>query len=649
MNDTKRGFNPCYQNPKYFFLLALLLPVLACFSQTKRIDSLRTNILRATNDHQKLDAVFALCDEANSLHPDTLYKYCILANVLAKRNGLSDGVIQSDLYKAMFFSRKGHFDLAENLIDSALLLLKEPEEVKLKNRFLILKSNMLIRADRQKESMSNSLQLLRAAEKARDIGTQVRAKILIGWAYMELGQDRDALDWFFDAEKQQRNLPQDQWQPFLYSDIAAVYNDLKKNDSAEFYIKTSLNEALQKNDLSYLANAYFIYGGICSDLGETSKAVSLLKKGLSVRELIGDPFYIVSDMYQMGLFYTDNHETNKSIAVLQEGVSMAYHNDLFEKLPILYDALAKNYRTAGNYIKYSQALDTIIMLKDSLYKKNSADALAEMQTKYEVQKKENTIIQQHYDLTKKNLLIYAIGGLLAITLLSGFFFFQNRKKDQRLKLQAIQIEQKKKLTNAIMKAEEDERKRVAEDLHDSVAQKMVVAKLNLEALGNGSEFTDQWKIIYDNIHTLLNESTAEVRSLSHSMMPHAFEHYGLTNSVKDFLNKIHKKNLEISFNAEGDFSAIKESKALIIYRIMQECIQNTLKHSAATKLDISMMCAGNEANVIVEDNGKGFNADEINYGTGLKNIQLRVEFLNGSTDINSVPGEGTVVAISIPL
>jgi two-component system NarL family sensor kinase len=639
------GFNKL----KYFFLLIVMLKAVTCFSQTKHIDSLRSNVLLAKDDEQKIQAIFALCDEGNSLNPDTLYRYCTLAKTIAARNKLNDDLMQSNFYKAMYFSRKGHYEPGENLIDSCVLVLNNTENTKLKNRFLVLKSNMLIRANRQKESMSNSLKLLHAAEETNDIITQVRAKILIGWAYMELGQNRDALNWFFNAEKQQKSLPQDQWQPFLYSDIAAVYNELKKNDSAIFYIKKSLNEALQKNDLSYLANTYFIYGGIIADLGQTAKAESLLKNGLHVREIIGDPFYIVSDMFQMGLFYADNNEPGKGIAVLQEGIAMANANGLPEKLPILYNALARNYKLAGNYIQYGKTMDTILTLKDSLYKKNSADALAEMQTKYEVEKKEKTIIEQHYDLAKKNLFIYTIGGVLAITVLSGFFFFQNRRKNQRLKLQAIEIDQKKKLTNAVMKAEEDERKRIAEDLHDSVAQKMVVAKLNLEALAQGLELADKKKTIYNNIDALLKESTKEVRSLSHSMMPHAFEQYGLTNSVKDFLDKIHKKNLKINFNAEGDFSAIKENKALLIYRIMQECIQNVLKHSSATRLDISMICANNEADIIIEDNGNGFNANEVNYGTGLKNIQSRIEFLNGKSDINSTPGKGTVVAIYVPL
>ena len=316
---------------KLFWLFAFILHVFICISQTKHIDSLRNNVSLAKNNQQKLAAVFALCNEANSLNPDTLYKYCAIAKTIAIQSSNKNDVLLSDLYKAQFFLRKGQFEFAEDLVDSSLFTLNNSDNIKLKNRFLILKSNLLIRLDRQKESMSNSLQLLGVAEKIKDIQTEVRAKILIGWAYMELGQNRDALNWFFSAEKQQKTLPQNQWQPFLYSNIAAVYNELKKNDSAEFYIKKSLNEALAINDLSYLANTYFIYGGISADLGKTAKAESLLKNGLQVREIIGDPFYIVSDMYQMGLFYADNNETDKGIAVLQQGISMAYKNGLVGK------------------------------------------------------------------------------------------------------------------------------------------------------------------------------------------------------------------------------------------------------------------------------------------------------------------------------
>lgn len=414
----------------WFIVFTLASP---CFSQTKFIDSLRAAILQAENNDEKLKTVFLLCDEANSLNPDTLYKYTLIAATLANQSKLNNNKLQANLYKAIFLSKKGNFDLAEKLIDSSLTALKPAANPGLANKFQLLKSNMFIRSNRQKESISNSLQVLHGAEQAKDLAIQVRAKILIGWAYMELGQTRDALNWLFSAETIQQQLQQQQWQPFLYSNIAAVYNELSKNDSAEIYIKRSLALALRKNDLSYLANTYFIYSDICSDLNQTSRAEFFLQQGAHIREKIGDPFYIVSDIYQLGLFYADNNEPEKGIADLRRGISMAHQYGLYEKLPILYNALASNYKIAGNHIQYGKTLDTIILLKDSLYKKNAAVALAEMQAKYELQKKENTIIQQHYDLAKKDLYIYYC-HITADNIIECLFPFRKQAKEPAVKI-----------------------------------------------------------------------------------------------------------------------------------------------------------------------------------------------------------------------
>ena len=220
-----------------------------------------------------------------------------------------------------------------------------------------------------------------------------------------------------------------------------------------------------------------------------------------------------------------------------------------------------------------------------------------------------------------------------------------------LKLQALEIEQKKKTTQAVMHAEEEERKRIAGDLHDSVAQKMVVAKLNLEAFSNElNNMNPQQQKIYNNISSLLDESTTEVRHLSHSMMPKAFARSGFTQAVKEFLDKIEKPGFKISFSADGDFSIIKENTALMIYRIIQECVQNVLKHAKASQLHVSMIAAENEMDVTVEDNGVGFNTSNISISetTGLKSIQSRIEYLGGKLDISSKPGNGTVMAFYIP-
>ncbi len=636
------------------------LPILVCFAcfvcapgqaQTKKVDSLRQVYYTSVNKEQQLQTLFALCDQVNSINLDSLNLYTAKAFSLASSTNNRLGQIQTAFYRATYFTKTSKLPVAAAIIDSAINVLNKKEDVPLRYRFLILKTNILVRSDKQKEAINNGLELLHAAEQSNDYLTQIRAKIGIGWAYMEIEQYRNALNWFLDAVAMEKTIAMEKRQPSLYSNIAAVYNNLYKNDSAEIFCKLAIELAKKKDDLTFQANAYFIYAGIYSDGSSQAKSEQLLEEGLRIRRLIGDPFYIVSDIFQIGSFYATIHETDKGIALLKEGIAMAHQNNMYVKLPILFTALAENYKAAGNYQLYSNALDTLIVLKDSLYKKNSAEALAEMQTKYEVQKKENTIIQQQYDITKKNYFIYSIIGILAATLLFGLAFFQNRKKSQALHLQAMEIEQKRKITQAVMQAEEEERKRIAGDLHDSVAQKMVVAKLNLEALANQLQLQEPGQKIYNNISTLLEESTAEVRDLSHSMMPQDFALTGLADTIKNFLDKIVSPNLHIYFNASGNFTFIEENTALMVYRVVQECVQNVLKHAQATKLHVTVNAENNELDITLEDNGIGFNINNPNLvnSNGLKNIQSRILYLNGKVDINSTPGNGTMIAFYIPL
>jgi len=203
-----------------------------------------------------------------------------------------------------------------------------------------------------------------------------------------------------------------------------------------------------------------------------------------------------------------------------------------------------------------------------------------------------------------------------------------------------------------MRAEEDERKRIAADLHDSVAQKMVVAKLNLEAFETYfPAFNKEQQHVFNSIASLVDESCTEVRDLSHSMMPQAFFKSGLTDSIKSFLDKIDNKKLLIKFNAEGSLEHVDDSTGVMIYRIIQECIQNVLKHAKATTLDISIIAENEALDIIIEDNGIGFNTgiSAEGAGTGIKNIQSRIAFLNGKSEISSSPGAGTVIAFYIPL
>lgn len=635
--------------PACILFLCLLNSSMA---QTPYIDSVKQVIAQQKDASKKLESVFALCDKYSSLHPDTLQTYLALARQLSGKDATQIQSLQLHYYEAIWLSRQGLMDSAKALIEQNLAKTdQQPEYRALENRYQLTYSNFLIRENKQKEAIDNSLKVLELAEKSEDHLSSVRAKTSIGWAYMELNQNREALNWFLSAEKTDRAMGGSVLNPpVLYSNIAAVYNELKENDSAESYVQYAIDLASRQYELTSLVNAYYIYSDICMDKGNNAKAEQLLQEGLGIRKKIGDPFYIVSDITQMGTFYARTHQPQKGIAIIQEGIEMANRYHLDAKIPILYQALAENYKAAGETAKYSDMLARIIVLKDSLYEKNSAEALSEIHAKYDIQKKENTIMQQKYELTKKNNLLYGSLFLLLATVVIGYVMFQSRKKSQQLKMQELLLQQKNETTRAVIQAEENERKRIAEELHDSVAQKMVVAKLNLEALDNYlPALKEEQRQVFDNIVSLVNESATEVRNLSHTMMPQALVMTGLVDAVKNFTDRIDPHQLELSFNAEGNFEKIDQNKQLMIYRIIRECIQNVLKHAHATALDISMIAENDAVDILIEDNGVGFDTNTVAEGMGMQSIRSRIDFLNGRMEVNSRPGKGTVIAFYIPL
>lgn len=212
----------------------------------------------------------------------------------------------------------------------------------------------------------------------------------------------------------------------------------------------------------------------------------------------------------------------------------------------------------------------------------------------------------------------------------------------------IAIQQQEEAFRSVMLAEEKERMRIARDLHDSVGASLSVIKLcysNLQVyLPPEAPYADQ---LYD----MLDDACKEVRMISHNMMPTVLINDGLVAAIKNYTSQIQSQdilNFKLDILGEPVTATEDKSKDLMIYRIIQELVNNTLKHAQAKHVHLQLTFQPHNLIVLVEDDGIGMNESKAS-GIGLNNIQVRVNYLRGNLNIESAPTKGTVIVVNIPL
>jgi signal transduction histidine kinase len=180
---------------------------------------------------------------------------------------------------------------------------------------------------------------------------------------------------------------------------------------------------------------------------------------------------------------------------------------------------------------------------------------------------------------------------------------------------------------------------------------MTAAKMQLEHFIESSQTPISIHTSLKNAFDLLVESAKEVRSISHSMIPNALIKSGLVAAVRDFVNRMGTEKLKINLVVLGLNERLPENIETVIYRVLQELINNIIKHAQANEVTIQLIRESNEFMLMVEDNGKGFDLEKTmqQQGIGLKNITSRVEYLNGQVNYDTAVGKGTTVIIEIPL
>ncbi len=533
------------------------------------------------------------------------------------------------------------------------------------------------------------------------------------------------------------------------------------NNAINLYLKKGLNRQAA-NNMSSLARAY-------QGLGNKQKELELKLKAFSLFSAEGYKKGIATVAMNLGVFYAAENNINEAKKYYDISLKNSWQINDNGNIAILYNNMADlnlkinkpetamlctdsawyYSQKSGDRLAQADALlnkailshmqskhndgetfsNQYIALRDSIYNSKMQSQVADMEVKYETEKKENQIALLNIENNNKSLLLknsllqinkkqlqitqqnqaltinqlelknkneklinqqldaeqkeqnikslqkqshiqkleitnrglkikqknYTIAVILVLIIAGAalaYSLYNRYRSKQKVMIQQQRLEHQEHLTQAIIDAEEKERKRIASDLHDGVGQMFSAVKMNLNGLLDRVKIDrDEDRFLAEKTMALVDESCKEVRVISHQMMPNMLLRSGIASDVKSFIEKIDSESLRVNVEAIGFKDRLESNVEIVLYRVIQETVNNVIKHAKATTLYIRLNRDSSGINAVIADNGIGFNTDlkDDFEGIGLKNIATRIEYLKGTINYVSAPGMGTSVKIWVPV
>jgi len=512
-----------------------------------------------------------------------------------------------------------------------------------------------------------------------------------GEAYMTIGERDSAMYYYVRALKKAESLKEPLLLASVYNVIARFYRENNPERAILYYdkamsiyeelhdeegIATILNESgvayEYKNDFDEAIKKYeasltiqkkrkdevgigysleFLSGAYLQK-GNLAKAEKYIFDALQSRRKTKDSFALAMNYSNIASVYSAMRQWLKSIDYFDTSNQFASCIHYPNLLAYNFKELANIYKQQSDYKKAFEAIEHYNVYKDSIFTIEKEKNIEELNTRYETEKNKRFIEEQKFAIIKRNYWIAAVLFLLFTGAIVTYLFHKRNRQKQQARLQSIVMEQQEHATKAIIETEEKERQRIAMDLHDGVGQMMSAAKIKLSTIESDLVFNeDNLQHQFRDIVNLVDDSCRELRNISHNMIPNGLLKNSLAFAVRDFLNKISSKVIKINLFTSGLDKRLDTNIETVLYRIIQESVNNVIKHAQASSLDIALVNEENQIIVTIEDNGIGFNAKEPSkyQGIGLKNIMTRVAYLKGNVEFDSAPGRGTVTIIHVPL
>jgi signal transduction histidine kinase len=402
-------------------------------------------------------------------------------------------------------------------------------------------------------------------------------------------------------------------------------------------------------------------GEYAAATGNWASALQAHRKAYATAIAYEDPYYEVDEAWELGRSFLGIGQKDSALNYLQKALAQARQYKYLPKVKFILKDLASYYASTGKYKQAFALSQNLNAFSDSLVALQNHNRLLLNEARYQAREKEGkisalekTTARQSATIRQQNIWNYLLTAAAIALGLILFLSYRTYKQKQQLHQQRIsQLETEKQLLAAasLIAGEEKERSRLAKDLHDGLGGLLSGIKFSFQHMKENLVLTPENQLAFERSMDMLDSSIRELRSVAHNMMPEALVKFGLDAALRDFYNSVNESGAHtISYQSfQLDEPAISQQMATGIYRIVQELVNNAIKHANAKQVLVQLSQQGRQLTITVEDDGTGFDTSTLKQkgGMGWSNIYSRVNYLQGKVDIRSGPGEGTSVYIEM--
>ncbi|GAB3009576.1 hypothetical protein GCM10027051_08310 [Niabella terrae] len=640
-----------------FFLLLLQQPLQAQASRVK--DSLRVEEL--------LTEIKTLSPNDTSAYQEKVGQ----AAVLIRRNNFQLLTAALLLRMAIFNYNTYHYETAEKLTDQARAFLNtlEPSDQQALHlsRIAMIKAIFYGMRGAFEEEQKIYLELIPYYKKNNDSSSLTNLYYNLGNVFFNKNQYDKALHYFLESTnyKSLQGVPSVNYSSNTLG-IAMTYNELKDTVHLSQYLDIARKElSLQPDSLEDWSMYYHLSGQNQILRKNYTQAIAFNRKGLQFAEKNRDSIYIINNIGGLAtaLYELGNYEEALDFLKIYYGYMRSGGNGHYT-LVALRQMADINFKTGQPKLAY-QFLDEYIQLSDSIKESQVTQQLHRLEQQFQAVQKENKIKALQYANERKDWKlnqnrIYLLGSVATILVLFAlaFLLYRNSKNQKQLHQQDRQLHQHElsrleqehqiAMLSSLMQGAESERQRLGRDLHDGLGGLLSGIKLKLNSLMKSATTSNDG--LQNEVRSDLDHAINEMRTVSQSLLPDMLQEYGLAEALKQFCARLSTDQLDIQFQAVRFTGLSDQQRELILYRVAQELINNAIKHAHAREILVQLQQRAAQIFLTVEDDGIGF--DEVSQtrkGSGLTNLEHRIEYLKGTLERNTAPGQGCSVYITCPV